>query len=295
MMEAIDLPLLAAGLAGLAWFVFFAAVIEARFNAESRHDRQADPVHTAGEILARGRKRAERSWLWRCWTALFSLTHLRERLRAAGMTRPRLIFVFAAARLAAPVLFAALAWAALPGHASAGLAFLSAFIGGLLPEAMLSLALRRRQRAIERALPEAIDLFLICLGAGLTVEASLSRIIGPVSALAPALGSELRAMLADLTFSPLRGEAFFRFGLRSGAPALRDFASHLAEANRYGLSVSGALKALASNLRHQAMAEAERHAASLPPKLAVPLVVFFLPALVVLVLAPSLIRFLDGA
>ncbi len=295
----IDLPLLVALLAGIAWFAVFVALAYPWSKNAFRRSVGEDPVRrAAAQILAR--KIRSQGQAEPPWAALFSLARLRERLASAGFPQPSFVFAFAAIRLAAPALFVGLAWAVLEaksplhvyGHQEIGLIALAAITGALLPEAMLSFALRHRQRSITRALPEAIDLILICLGSGLTLEMSLRRIIGPVSALSPALGAELEVMLADLTFSPLRGQAFSRFVARCGVPALQDFAGRLAETDRYGLSVAGALKALAGDLRDQAMAEAERRAASLPPKLAVPVVVFFLPVLIVIVLGPSLIRFL---
>ncbi len=110
------------------------------------------------------------------------------------------------------------------------------------------------------------------------------------ASICPPLAAELNATLAELSLLPSRAASYGRLGSRSGSPQLQAVASHFIEAEQHGIAVAASLAAAGKSMRDEALAEAERKAAALPPKLAIPLVVFFMPVLFVIMLGPALIR-----
>jgi tight adherence protein C len=166
----------------------------------------------------------------------------------------------------------------------------AAVAGFLLPPSMLTRAVEARQRDIARHLPDAIDLLVLCLGAGLSLETALRKVAPAFAGICPPLAAELNATLAELSLLPSRAASYGRLGSRSGSPQLQAVASHFIEAEQHGIAVAASLAAAGRSMREEALADAERKAAALPPKLAIPLVVFFMPVLFVIMLGPALMR-----
>jgi tight adherence protein C len=166
-------------------------------------------------------------------------------------------------------------------------ALAGAAIGHGLPRFVLARLIARRQKAILRAFPDGLDLLLICIHAGMSIEAALARVTAEISSQSVELAEELSLTMAELSYLPSRWQAYQNLGERTGLPQVKLIAAALAQAERYGTPISQALAAAARECREARLFEAERKAAALPPKLTVPLVVFFLPVLMGVILAPA--------
>lgn len=217
---------------------------------------------------------------------------LAARLRMAGLRQRWHEALFVLCRTALPLFLAAVSLALpivldiSPARALV-LASFGAGFGYALPPFVLGRLIARRQRAILRAFPDSLDLLLICVHAGMSVEAALGRVTGEISCQSVELAEELSLTMAELSYLPSRWRAYQNLGERTGIPAVKQIASALAQAERYGSSIGQALAAAARECREMRLFEAERKAAALPPKLTFPLVIFFLPVLMAIILAPA--------
>ena len=217
---------------------------------------------------------------------------LAAQLRMAGLRGPAPEAAFQLGRAAFPVLLfsAAMLWGLSSGMSGArmlALAIGGAVLGYSLPRLILTRLIARRQRAILAAFPDGLDLLLICIHSGMSVEAALARVTSEISSQSIALAEELSLTMAELSYLPSRWRAYHNLGERTGLGPVKLIAAALAQAERYGTPISQALGAVARECREARQFEAERKAASLPPKLMVPLVVFFLPVLLAVILAPA--------
>ncbi|MDX2264021.1 MAG: type II secretion system F family protein [Hyphomicrobiales bacterium] len=170
---------------------------------------------------------------------------------------------------------------------------LAAALGGCGP-LLTRLRERRLRRDIARGLPDALDMIALCLRAGAHPDAAIAKTAEHLAPLHPAVALELSATAAELRFSPSRAAAYRNLATRTNAPGLKDLAAHLALASQSGAPAARAIAEAAADMRAHRLAEAERRAASLPARLSAPLVIFFLPAVFVVVLGPALLRFFAG-
>jgi tight adherence protein C len=216
-------------------------------------------------------------------------------LAMAGLRGPMPVALFQLCRAAFPLL--AFFGALLIGLATdmsltraLALALGSAALGYALPGLVLARLIAYRQRAILRSFPDSLDLLLICVHAGMSVEASLARVTSEIAGQSAALAEELSLTMAELSYLPSRWQAYHNLGERTGLAPVKLIAAALAQAERYGTPISQALTAAARECRETRLFDAERRAAALPPKLTVPLVVFFLPVLMCVILAPAAMK-----
>lgn len=166
----------------------------------------------------------------------------------------------------------------------------AAFVGFYLPNIFISNIIQRRQTSIKRAFPDSLDLMLICVQAGMSVEAAMAKVSKEVGARSLELAEEYSLTTAELSYLPERRMAYENFGIRTGLPGIKAVATSLIQAERYGTAVGQALRVMAQENRDMRMAEAEKKAASLPPKLTVPMILFFLPVLFIVILGPAYIQ-----
>jgi tight adherence protein C len=217
---------------------------------------------------------------------------LAVRLKMAGLRGPGPEALFFFCRAALPALFFAAIFALglLKGQ-QLGRTFVFAAAGALvgyaLPRLALARLIARRQKAILRAFPDGLDLLLICIHAGMSVEAALARVTSEISSQCIELAEELGLTMAELSYLTCRWRAYHNLGERTGLAQVKLIAAALAQAERYGTPISQALAAAGRECREMRLFEAERKAAALPPKLTVPLVLFFLPVLMGVILAPA--------
>jgi tight adherence protein C len=162
--------------------------------------------------------------------------------------------------------------------------------GAYLPVVLLKNQTTKRQQSIRRAWPDCLDLMLLCVEAGMSVELAFKRVAKEVGQQSAALAEELTLTTAELAFLEDRGRAYDNLGRRTGLDGVKSVMTALIQADRYGTSVGQALRVMAEEGREQRMMAAEKKAASLPPKLTVPLILFFLPVLFIVIISPALIK-----
>ncbi|MES2906797.1 MAG: type II secretion system F family protein [Pseudomonadota bacterium] len=174
-----------------------------------------------------------------------------------------------------------------------GMAALAMYFGYQLPRIILSNKVQKRQQSIKRALPDSLDLLLICVEAGMAMEPALKKVADEIGKNSIPLAEELSLTLAELSYLSDRRMAFENLGNRTGMEQIRSISMALIQAEKYGTGLSQTLRVLAQENRDMRMLEAEKKAAGLPPKLTVPMILFFLPALFIIILGPAAIRVMD--
>ncbi|HUE64792.1 MAG TPA: type II secretion system F family protein [Rhizomicrobium sp.] len=171
-----------------------------------------------------------------------------------------------------------------------GAAFVGAAIGFYLPDIFVNNKIQRRQVSIMRAFPDALDLMLICVESGMSIESAFTRVAGEIGTQSAELAEELALTTAELSYLPDRRQAFDNLAKRCGHSGVKAVATALNQAEKYGTPLGQALRVTATENREMRMQEAERKAASLPAKLTVPMIIFFLPCLFIVILGPAIIQ-----
>lgn len=150
-----------------------------------------------------------------------------------------------------------------------------------------------RQLSIRRSWPDALDLMLICVESGMSMEAAFRKVAVEIGTGSPALAEELVLTNAELSYLQERRQAYENLASRTGLDGVKSVTMALIQAERYGTPLGTALRVLSKENRDMRMSEAEKKAASLPPKLTVPMIVFFLPVLFAVIMGPAIIRISD--
>jgi tight adherence protein C len=171
-----------------------------------------------------------------------------------------------------------------------GAMLIAVYLGVKTPEIFLSNAIKKRQLSIRMAWPDALDLLLICVESGMSIEAAFRRVSAEVGTQSIALAEELTLTTAELSYLSERRLAFENLGNRTGLESVKAVMTALIQAERYGTQLGQALRVLSQESRDQRMNEAEKKAAALPPKLTVPMILFFLPVLFVVIMTPAIIQ-----
>ena len=171
-----------------------------------------------------------------------------------------------------------------------GISIGAAYFGMLSPNLFLKNKIQRRQLSIKRAFPDALDLLLICVESGMSVEAAFRKVSEEVGSQSIALAEELTLTTAELSYLPNRRQAYENLAQRIGLEGVRSVCLALQQSERYGTPLGATMRVLAQDSRDMRMSEAEKKAASLPPKLTVPMILFFLPVLFIVILGPAAIR-----
>ncbi|MFN3170826.1 MAG: type II secretion system F family protein [Hyphomicrobiales bacterium] len=163
-------------------------------------------------------------------------------------------------------------------------------VGVYMPNVLLKNRIQKRQLSIRRAWPDALDLMLICVESGMSIEQAFKKVADEVAVQSIPLAEELALVNAELSYLNDRRKAYENLGRRTGLEAVRSVMTSLIQADSYGTPVGQALRVLAQESRDMRMGEAEKKAASLPPKLTVPMIVFFLPCLFIVIIGPTVIQ-----
>lgn len=171
--------------------------------------------------------------------------------------------------------------------------FLAFACGYYLPSLIVQNLIARRHQSLEQAFPDSLDLLLICVESGMSVESAFNRVAGEIGRQSVELAEELALTTAELSYLPDRRTAYENLASRTGLPGIRAVCTSLIQAERYGTPLGKALRVMAAENRSLRMQSAERKAASLPAKLTVPMIVFFLPALFVVIIGPAVLQFMD--
>jgi tight adherence protein C len=167
--------------------------------------------------------------------------------------------------------------------------------GYLLPDLLLLLKVKRRQAEIRDTLPQALDLMVMCVDAGLALDAAVQRCALERSGVAHALGEELTSLGRDLLLGTERERAYKLLYVRTGVEELKTLGSAMNQSAKMGLSIARVLRAQSDFLRMRARLRAEEKAVKLPVYMAFPMWFCIMPALLMVVLAPSIITFLTQA
>jgi len=219
----------------------------------------------------------------------------RKRLRQAGLRSEKHLVTYLAARAITPIIagvivfvYSATVFAdQVTGSMRITTALIGAVAGFYLPNLFLTNIIKRRQQSIQRAWSDALDLLLICVESGMSVEAALARVSQEIGTQSVPLAEELTLTIAELSFIGDRSKAFENLADRTGMATVKSVVTSLVQSERYGTPVGVALRVLAQENRDDRMAMAEKKAAALPPKLTVPMVGFFLPVIFIVLLGPA--------
>jgi tight adherence protein C len=225
-----------------------------------------------------------------------TVAKLRREMTWAGWRDPSAPALFVAALCTLPIVLGGLGlmWASAPVFDKpiyqvllpAGMCG----FGILLPRLYLVNAIAKRRTAMSRAFPDALDLVVICVEAGLSAEAAFNRVTDEMIGAAPAIAEEFGLLAAELAFLPDRRKPLENLAERTGLPSVKSLSTTLIQSEKYGTPVALGLRVLAQENREARMAVAEKKAASLPAKLTVPMIVFFLPVLFAVIAGPAAIK-----
>jgi tight adherence protein C len=221
---------------------------------------------------------------------------LRVRFMGAGLRGAGWPVLFFSAKtllaLALPgllMLYGFLGATAVAGQKAQLVLVLSAALGYYLPNVLLALVIRSRQRELREALPDAVDLMTVCVEAGLALDAALTRAGEEMSLRSPALADELNLVTLELRVGSTREGALHNLALRTGVDDITTFVTMLLQSERFGTSVADSLRILSETMRDHRRQRAEEAAAKIPVKLLFPLVFFIFPALFLVLIGPALI------
>ncbi len=222
---------------------------------------------------------------------------VRDKMLQAGIRDPKAPIKFMVAQAILPVVFCSLTALVLTNGqepVSSTIILLSvlfaALIGYKLPDVLIKNQVLKRQEEINLSFPDALDMMLICVQGGIGLEQTVDRVAEEISEHSDVLAEELGLLSAEMAMLNDRRQALQDFARRVGSGAGKTFATSLIQAEQYGTSVSQAMRVMSDELRDMRMAAAEQKAASLPPKLTVPMILFFLPALFIVILGPAYIK-----
>ncbi|MGD9536187.1 MAG: type II secretion system F family protein [Alphaproteobacteria bacterium] len=225
-----------------------------------------------------------------------------EKLAQAGWRSKDAVVIYAFARLLAPIATGGLAAFMLfvaeilkqPTMTKMLVVMIAVLVGFMLPGVFVKNMVERRKAKLRKALPDALDLLVICSEAGLSLDAGVARVAREFANSSVELAEELSLMSFELGFLPERRMAFDAFRKRVDIPAVHSLCSTLEQTERFGTPLAQALRVLSTEQRQDRMMRAEERAARLPAIMTVPLIIFILPALVVVVMGPAMLRIIDA-
>jgi tight adherence protein C len=278
--------------------------LDDRLKTVARRREELRAKHHAALNAKRGALRVEPTSYMKATLDRFKLGNMlegensREKLAAAGYRGQAPLITFMFFRFVMPFivfivtlfyLFVVLKpeWSALEKLlAACG----GAGVGFYLPDMFVGNMIQRRQTSIMRAFPDALDLMLICVESGMSIETAFTRVAGEIGTQSAELAEELALTTAELSYLPDRRQAFDNLAKRCGHQGVKAVATALNQAEKYGTPLGQALRVTANENREMRMQDAERKAASLPAKLTVPMILFFLPCLFIVILGPAIIQ-----
>ncbi len=228
---------------------------------------------------------------------VFESEGTRDSLRQAGFRSEKHLVTFLAARVIAPIVFAIVTFVytstVFADRVSPNMRLVCCLIGLVfgfyLPNIALKNLISRRKASIKKAWSDALDLLLICVESGMALEPSMMRVAKEIGSASVPLAEEMTLTIAELSYLQDRRKALDNLAKRTGLDTVRAVVTSLIQSERYGTPLGTALRVLAQENRDTRMMEAEKKAAALPPKLTVPMILFFLPVIFVVVLGPSII------
>ncbi len=220
------------------------------------------------------------------------------RLSQAGYRQQSTVYAFLVARAVFPIgmfLFGGLyLFFVLPEDyaltTKLGAVIAVGYVGLKMPDIWLSNQVSKRQTSIRAAFPDALDLLLICVESGMPIEQAFKRVSEEIGVQSIPLAEELSVTTAELSYLPNRRTPYENLAKRTGLDDVRNITTVLIQAESYGTPVGTALRVVSQESRDTRMMLAEKKAAALPPKLTVPMILFFLPVLFAVILTPAFIQ-----
>lgn len=174
------------------------------------------------------------------------------------------------------------------------LTVVSVFVGLYAPDICVKNSANKRKAQLRKALPDGLDLMVICAEAGLSLDATLMRVSNELAKGYPELADELSLTSLEIGFLPDRKTALTNFAQRTDMPQTRALTNTLLQTERYGTPLAQSLRVLSAEMRHERTMRAEEKAGRLPATLTVPMIVFILPPLFIVLLGPAILRSIDG-
>ena len=219
------------------------------------------------------------------------MSKLRRRLARAGYHSDTVASIYATAEMLSPVCCALTPLLFLPLRAAWILCIVAGAVGFLLPGVMLEHKVRQRRKTIQNGLPDALDLFIVCLEAGSSLDQAIVKASDELEIAYPALAEELRFLTIETRAGKPRLEAFRNLAARTQVDDVRALVAMLVQTDKFGTSVAQALRTHAATARTKRRQRAEERAAKVGVKLVFPLVFFLFPAFYVVTLGPAIIQF----
>ena len=224
-----------------------------------------------------------------------------EKMAQAGFRGPKPLTTFYFFRFSMPFVLMALAGVyvfilndfGLPVMVRVAIVVFAAAIGFYAPNVYLGNRISKRKTSIMQAFPDALDLLLICVEAGMSIEAAITKVSQEIGASSIDLAEELTLLSAELSYLPDRRMAYENLAKRTNHPGVKSVATAMTQAETYGTPLSTALRVMAKENRELRLSAAEKKAAALPAKLTVPMILFFLPVLFIVILTPAIISIMD--
>ncbi|MBW0150158.1 MAG: type II secretion system F family protein [Phenylobacterium sp.] len=224
-----------------------------------------------------------------------------DKLAQAGFRGPRPVSTFYFFRFVLPFAFAASVafyLFVINDFGLSGMNRLAAIVVGLTlgyyaPNIYISNIAQKRRESIVGAFPDALDLLLICVESGMSIEAAIQKVSQEIGGSSIELAEEMTLLTAELSYLPERRQAYEGLSRRTNHPGIKSVTTAMIQAERYGTPLGAALRVMAKENRDLRLAAAEKTAAQLPAKLTVPMIVFFLPVLFLVILGPAVLRVMD--
>jgi tight adherence protein C len=307
------ITILSAAIAGMSFIIIAMPLIQ-REDKRARHQdiihrRRKDLYDNAKELMkgqSAGRKddKKQSSALTSSQSVALTMRvekaigafgkDLKKKLAKAGYRNPKAPLIYVLMRIILPMIFIMLALMVMSKAdepIASGIKLLTFMgcgaAGYWLPPLLIKNAADKRQQEINQSFPDAMDMLLVCVQGGISIEQAINRVAVEVVDLSSVLAEEIGLLGAELGMLSDRREAFKSFADRVGSGSANSFATSMIQAEKYGTNISTALRVMADELRAVRMSEAERKAAALPPKLTVPMILCFLPALFIVILGPA--------
>jgi len=173
-------------------------------------------------------------------------------------------------------------------------ALMMGIVFGLLPSILLRNQKQKRMQSLSKSLPDALDLFVICAEAGLSLDATFERVSQELADAHPDLADEFGLTSVELGFMPDRSKALQGLSDRCPIGGVRSLVSTLVQTERYGTPLAVSMRVLSAEMRNERMMKAEEKAARLPAIMTVPMILFILPPLFIVLIGPAILRSMDA-
>ncbi len=226
-----------------------------------------------------------------------------QKLAQAGIRKKEYAVAVIFARLVLPIVLGGIAALLIyginyfPEWGSMKRLFAFAAIGGLAykaPDIYVNNLVTKRTKEVQKGLPDALDLLVICAEAGLTVDAAFNRVAKELGRAYPELGDEFALTAIELAFLTERRQAFENLAYRVNLDAVKGVTTTMVQTERYGTPLASALRVLSAEFRNERMMRAEEKAARLPAIMTIPLILFILPVLFIVILGPAACSIADA-